>query len=131
MTMQRIRLSRRDMLTVGALGLGSVVLPLAHLGARAVADSIYIEAFPTSPLVLNPFRDPLPIPNALAPIPKSIVDTWTNRPAPGIGQQSSDGGTHQLWPSALGYPDPIIYQIKLQVGTHSFTSSPVLPIDNN
>jgi FtsP/CotA-like multicopper oxidase with cupredoxin domain len=94
-----------------------------------VADSIYIEAFPTSPLILNPFSQRLTIPNALAPV--SDLTGWSNRPGWGEGQQSSVGGTHQLWPSALKYPDPIIYRIKLQVGTHSFTSSEVLPIDSN
>jgi hypothetical protein len=37
---------------------------------------------------------------------------------------------HQKWkpPGLPGYPDPIVYQIDLRVSTHSFTSSPVLPI---
>src|SRR5436309_4316369 len=115
------RLSRRDLVRLTALGLGSIALPLARLGAT-IADSIYIEVFPTSPLVLNPFSDPLPIPKALAPVPTSVVGGWANRPGPGAGQQSAAGGTHQLWPSALGYADPFVYQIKLQVGQHSFTS---------
>jgi len=123
-------LSRRDLVRLTALGLGSIALPLARL-APTVADSIYIEVFPTSPLVINPFSDPLPIPGALAPVPRSAVDAWAIRPGPGAGQQSAASGTHQLWPSALGYPDPLVYRLKLQVGQHSFTSSPVLPIDAN
>src|SRR6476659_1298858 len=33
----------------------------------AWADALYVESFPTSPLVLNPFTDKLPIPKALVP----------------------------------------------------------------
>ena len=44
-----------------------------------------------------------------------------------------------MWPSDIpaigdwpgGSPDPIVYQIKDQVRTHSFTTSKVLPIDKN
>ncbi|HEY3109783.1 MAG TPA: copper oxidase, partial [Chloroflexota bacterium] len=121
-----IRLSRRDLARLTALGVGSIALPLARL-APTIADSIYIEVFPTSPLVLNPFTETLTIPKALAPVPSSVYSGWANRPGPGAGQQSATGRTHQLWPSA----SPIIYQLKLQVGTHSFTSSDVLPIDSN
>src|SRR5439155_15258646 len=86
-------LSRRDLVRLTALGLGSIALPLARL-APTVADSIYIEVFPTSPLVINPFSDPLPIPGALAPVPRSAVDAWAIRPGPGAGQQSAASGTH-------------------------------------
>ena len=33
----------------------------------AWADSLYIEAFPTSPLILNPFNDELLVPKAMRP----------------------------------------------------------------
>jgi FtsP/CotA-like multicopper oxidase with cupredoxin domain len=46
-----------------------------------------------------------------------------------------DAGTHQIWTSKsatdLGLPDPILYHIRLQVRSHSFTNSPVQPIDVN
>jgi FtsP/CotA-like multicopper oxidase with cupredoxin domain len=78
-----------------------------------------------------------------------------SKPGPGTGRQDAigrrtrtagangpavpDAGTHQLWTdgtgvsavSGLGFPlpDPILYHIRLQVRTHSFTKSPVQPID--
>jgi hypothetical protein len=53
-------------------------------------------------------------------------------PGPGVGQQNSFGNeTHQLWPSAIGFPDPIVYKIDLLVRQHSFTSSQVMPIDKD
>src|SRR2546423_1083985 len=85
-----------------------------------------IEAFPTSPFVLHPFTDPLPIPVALRPVPASELAGWSRKPGPGLGQQSSDGtafSTHQIWTSKLGLPDPIIYQIRLDVDEHRFSSS--------
>ncbi|OGA37933.1 MAG: copper oxidase [Betaproteobacteria bacterium RIFCSPLOWO2_12_FULL_62_13] len=87
------------------------------------------EEYPTSPLILEPFKDELPIPTPLAPVPASVVATWSSPPDPGVGRQDSNGGTHQIWTTQLGLPDPIIYQIKLEVAPHSFTSSKVLPID--
>ncbi len=86
-----------------------------------------IEAFPTSPLILNPFTDPLPVPQAARPVDTS---KWTNKPSGASGCQDSDGYTHQMWPGQAGtvcanMPQPIIYQNKLQVAAHSFTSSPV------
>ena len=51
-------------------------------------------------------------------------------PGPGVGQQNSFGNeTHQIWTDAIGFPDPIVYEIKVQVAQHSFTSSQVLPIN--
>src|SRR4051812_17863267 len=81
--------SRRNVLRFGAagaaafgLGTGSLALEpsLARrgllsrngvFGAASIAfsDAIYTEAFPTSPLILSPFSDPLPIPPALKPVP--------------------------------------------------------------
>jgi hypothetical protein len=51
-------------------------------GLASGSGNIYIEAFPTSPLILSPFNDPLPIPKAMAPIAKSVVDTWSSPPGP-------------------------------------------------
>ncbi len=118
--------------TLALAGAGSAGLGLVPLGdRRASADSTVIEVFSTSPLILSPFTDPLPIPKALAPVPRSVFSSWSRPPGPGIGQQDSDGGTHQLWTSRLGLPDPIVYQIKLEVSSHRFTSSRVLPIDED
>src|SRR6266568_7590341 len=126
--------NRRRFLEVSAVGAGALALPVIsyRLALPEVsAESIYIEVFPTSPLILNPFSEALPIPKALAPVPQSVFSQWKNPPGSGPGQQDSDGGTHQIWPSSLRLPEPIVYQLKLQVNTHSFTSSQVLPIDSN
>jgi FtsP/CotA-like multicopper oxidase with cupredoxin domain len=99
----------------------------------------YIEAFPTSPLILTPFSDELPVPKALRPVPKSEFSAWPNPPGPGPGQQNSlRNQQHQIWPSQIprglnwagGSPDPIVYKIDQKVSTHSFTTSQVQPIDS-
>jgi FtsP/CotA-like multicopper oxidase with cupredoxin domain len=96
----------------------------------AWADVLYREAFPTSPLIVSPFQDVLVVPKALAPVPMSEYSGWANPPGPGTGQQNSLGNqAHQIWPDRIGYPDPIVYRIKLEVNTHAFTSSQVLPIN--
>jgi len=121
--------SRRTALRLGAIGAAGVAIGAGRLlaepglaqqgllssngvfaaAATAVADLVYIEAFPTSPLILSPFTDPLPIPKALAPVPKSEYSAWASPPGPGQGQQNSLGNEqHQIWPSQIGYPDPIV-----------------------
>jgi FtsP/CotA-like multicopper oxidase with cupredoxin domain len=81
-------------------------------------------------LILSPFNDPLPIPKALAPVPKSDYSSWAKPPGPGVGQQNSLGNErHQIWPSQIGYPDPIVYKIDILLRQHSFTTSQVLPIN--
>ena len=147
--------SRRTLLRAGAVGgLGVGVAAAQGLGApflaqkgllsadgafaatsTAIGDLLfYKENFPTSPLILSPFTDPLPIPKALAPTPDSeYKDTnlWKYTPGPGLGQQNSlRNERHQRWGSEFGYPDPLVYKINVQVRTHSFTSSEVLPINS-
>jgi FtsP/CotA-like multicopper oxidase with cupredoxin domain len=146
-------LRRRTLFRLGAAGGAGAALAAAHTWASpllaqrgllspdgafaatstALSDTVfYIEKYPTSPLILTPFRDPLPIPKALAPVPKSVVDTWSNPPGPGPGQQNSlRNEQHQLWPSRIGYPDPIVYKINVLVRAHAFTTSQVLPIDDD
>jgi hypothetical protein len=98
----------------------------------ALADSLYDEVFPTSPLILNPFTDPLLIPPAARPLTPTEIGALKQQPGPGVGQQNSfRNETHQLWPSAVGYPAPIVYKFDLLVRQHSFTTSPVLPIDKS
>src|SRR5262245_3285100 len=81
------------------------------------------EAFPTSPLILDPFTQELPVPKAMAPVAnpgamrvrrKNGVDgDFLSPPGPGIGDQDSWGdrfngpgiphaGTHQLWTNGAG-----------------------------
>ncbi|MBI4760176.1 MAG: multicopper oxidase domain-containing protein [Chloroflexota bacterium] len=132
----RTQFSRRDFLKLGLTGTAAVALAGSRLlkvvsTAKAV-DVFYTEAYPTSPLILSPFQDELPIPKALAPIPPSDWNSWASKPGPEPGKQNSFGNEkHQIWPSQIGYPDPIVYRIELRVNTHDFTSSEVLPIDGN
>jgi FtsP/CotA-like multicopper oxidase with cupredoxin domain len=100
--------------------------------STALGDTVfYTEVFPTSPLILNPFTDPLNVPKALAPTATSVFSGWREPPGPGDGQQNSRRNErHQKWSSDIGYPDPIVYQIDLLVREHSFTQQPVLPINS-
>ena len=143
-------MTRRDLIKAGLIsGAAALIIPQYLRPEQVLADilpdgdggGVAGEPFPTSPLILNPFTDLLPIPKAMAPSPDP--GGWKNRkresapPGKGPGQQSSDGtGTHQIWPSALVYnkaklPDPVYYKIDLRVAEHRFTSQPVQPIDDN
>src|SRR5690348_6855495 len=143
--------SRRNILRAGAVGAAAVGLgagkvlmaptlqmrglasPDGVFGAASMAfgDALYIEAFPTSPLILNPFTDPLLIPPAAKPLTPAEVAALPLPPGPGVGQQNSlRNETHQIWPDAIGFPDPIVYKFDLLVRQHSFTSSQVLPINS-
>lgn len=143
--------ARRNLLKMGAAGTAAVALGTAgsilvpnlrrrgllsadgvfDAAAIAWADSIYAEVFPTSPLIMTPFNDELVVPKALRPTPKSEFESWASPPGKGYGQQDcTGGGMHQIWPSRIGYPDPIVYKIELKVDEHRFTSSQVLPIDS-
>ncbi|GLY69016.1 multicopper oxidase family protein [Amycolatopsis taiwanensis] len=142
-------LSRRIALRLGAAGAAAAAVGVGRakvmprLRERGLAnpdgmidaasiqltDATFTEVFPTSPLILNPFTDLLLVQKAEAPIPVTDLDP---PPGPGIGQQNSFGNeTHQLWTSDIGFPDPIFYRHKWELATHSFTSSQVLPIDDN
>src|SRR5689334_23473238 len=125
---EKVRLSRRDMLKLSAGGAGVFALTSWGLavprGLAGGSGPIYLEAFPTSPLILSPFNDDLPIPKALAPVPKSVVDTWSNPPGPDNQDFVKNAAPfhHQLWPgqgATAGYPfettTPDVYQIGLQV----------------
>ena len=144
----RLLINRRDLLKwgsaalVGSSGLlrSSLAFAQSRVGPFCPPGEIEppcqgadaIEAFPTSPFVLYPFTEELPIPTALRPVPLTEVNRWSRRPGPGLGQQASDGtvfSTHQFWPSAFNLPDPIIYRIRLDVDEHAFSSGKVQPID--
>jgi FtsP/CotA-like multicopper oxidase with cupredoxin domain len=142
---------RRTVLRLGAAsGLGAAIVAARAVGGPVLAQKglltadgafaetstaigdllFYVEKYPTSPLILSPFSDPLPIPKAMAPVPSSVFSGWPKPPGPGVGQQNSmENERHQMWPSKIGYPDPIVYKIDLLVRSHSFTTSQVLPID--
>src|SRR3954447_13407959 len=162
--------SRRSVLkwgAVGGLGVGvaaaqgfgtpflsqkGLLSPDGAFGATSTAIGdllLYTEVFPTSPLILNPFSDPLPIPAAARPVPASVYTDrtkWARPPGPGLGQQNSIGNkageygkadgneTHQLWPTdpKVGQTqDPLVYKIDVKLATHSFTTSQVMPINAN
>ena len=144
-------LARRTLLRVGAAGAavaavgGARTLAVPYLGQRGllspdgafaatstlVGDVLfYAENFPTSPLIVSPFTDALPIPQALRPVPPSEFTGWAQPPGPGYGQQNSLGNQrHQMWSGQVGSPDPIVYKMEVVLNTHSFTTSQVMPID--
>jgi FtsP/CotA-like multicopper oxidase with cupredoxin domain len=134
-------MNRRDLFKLGGgmlVGSAAALRASTQAGAQVLLPGgcgVDGEPFPTSPFILSPFTDPLPIPVPLAPTPKSVVDTWVNPPDP--MRQDSDGSAHQYWPSRPPTPDlpvqaePLIYQIKLQVNEHSVTSSLVQPISKD
>ena len=145
-------LTRRNVLRLGALGVTGVALAgakatlapyLASRGllsadgvfaaaATAITDLVYLEVFPTSPLILEPFKDELNVPKAARPVEGADYSSWSKPPGPGYGQQNSlENERHQKWSSDIGCPDPIVYKLDVRVAGHSFTRSPVLPIDKN
>jgi FtsP/CotA-like multicopper oxidase with cupredoxin domain len=135
-----LTLSRRELLRLGSAGLvlGARALrpaPVAAARAFATAQDLGCgvggEFYPTSPLILEPFDDsnPLPVPKALAPTPLATYAAWATPPGP--NNQDSTAKKHQVWPTQLGLPNPIVYDIRLQVAEHAFTRSKVLPIDAN
>ena len=152
----RGRVSRRTMLRVGAAGTAAagigaakvVMTPdlegkgwanrngLFEAAGVAWSDAVYIENYPTSPLILKPFTDALPIPKAAKPVPPSEWKSWAESPRKdkqwsGTG---NDAVSHQKWcddlPDYTPGQEPIVYKFELLVRGHSFTSSPVLPIDS-
>ena len=149
---ERSGLSRRTVLRLGALGVAGVTLAggralaESYLGPRglmtpdgvfagaatALTDAVYEEVFPTSPLILSPFSEPLVVPKAAVPVAKSVYSNWADPPGPGAGQQNSlHNERHQIWTSDIGSPDPIVYKFDLRVAQHSLTHSDVLAIDKN
>src|SRR4051794_14209706 len=148
---EKIRLTRRDMLKLSAGGAGMFMIGAGGLAIPqgvAGGGSLYIEAFPTSPLILNPFNDPLNIPTAMRPVDPAGWDSLGGMPDPKaqdcIGPSPTKDyynkygqtlGTHQLWPGdGVTAPylktKPLVYQIKVQVAGHSFTTSQVQPINS-
>lgn len=128
-----LSLNRRELFKLsGGILLGSAAgfrpSPAYGTVTTACAGAEVVEVFPTSPLILNPFTDPLPIPTPLAPC-DPVEEKWAVYPSK--GQQDCDGAAHQYWPSDLGLPEPIYYNIKVQVAAHNFTKQLVQPIDHN
>ena len=87
----KVNLTRRDMLKLSAAGAGLFAVAAAGLeiprgfsagGGGGGGGGLYIEAFPTSPLILKPFNDALPIPKAMAPSDPTSWDSWGGVPDP-------------------------------------------------
>ena len=151
---QKSRVGRREFIRLGAIGGAAVAAGAVAaswtpglrqrglLSADGVFDAasiawandLYDEDFPTSPLILNPFSDKLPIPEALLPVPHEEWTNWPDAPGPGLGRQNSYGNDkHQRWcddPRVAGEAIPLVYRIELKVAEHSFTTSQVLPINS-
>jgi FtsP/CotA-like multicopper oxidase with cupredoxin domain len=159
--LDKIRLTRKDMLKLSAGGAGMFALTASGFAVpRGIAGgggggggSLYIEAFPTSPLIMNPFSDELAIPDALRP--NDLSDSYgagdSTTAQPNKYRQDSIGpatdtiyqdryhqtlGQHQIWPGegpTAGYftnNEPIVYQIKVECAHKQFTSSRVTPINS-
>src|SRR3954470_15716432 len=88
------RFTRRDMLKLTAGGAGLLALGGSGLavmrGFASGGGNIYLEAFPTSPLILEPFRadNPLPVPAAERPVPPAEWTRWPSPPGPDKRQDS-------------------------------------------
>ena len=105
---QKSRVPRREFLRLGAIGgaavaagaVASTWMPdlrkrgllsaegVFDAGSIAWADVLYLESFPTSPLILNPFTDQLPVPKALVPEP--YVTGRTGGPSAGARGWSAE-----------------------------------------
>ena len=102
---------------------GEGVIPVAE---EQIGIGYGNEPLPLSPLILDAFKEDVPIPSALAP-----CTDFTGWPTvPGKSQQNSHAnGGHQIWcDDALVAgcdPTPNVYEIALQVGQHRITNGRV------
>ncbi|MDY0170173.1 MAG: multicopper oxidase domain-containing protein [Thermoguttaceae bacterium] len=114
MNQQLQGISRRELLKRGLLSGSAVVL-----GSNALAPTIARagEEFPISPLILEPFIDPLPIPTDLLPSNPATWTTPTGAPLP-VDPNHNGEGPHQIWTPPSAY-----YRIPILFRPHRFTSS--------
>jgi FtsP/CotA-like multicopper oxidase with cupredoxin domain len=127
------RMSRRDLFRLGGTVLAGSALALRPGTAAAQQGTINTtwdwgcgvggEPIPLSPLILNAFQEPLPVPQALAPV--KDCTGWSV--VPNKYQQNSEGAGyyHQTWTSDARLRDPEIFRIALQIGRHRVTEGPV------
>jgi FtsP/CotA-like multicopper oxidase with cupredoxin domain len=147
--------SRRAVLQVGASGAGLAAFYAAHsvvgpsldeqglasadgvFGAASIelADALYTEVFPTSPLILSPFKDELPIPEVLKP--SSLSGAGKTKQS-NMAKKDGSYQAHQCWSDderikasngGVAYPEPVQYHLPIQVAEHAFTKQKVLPIN--
>jgi FtsP/CotA-like multicopper oxidase with cupredoxin domain len=156
--------SRRMLLRAGAIGATAVGLgagksllapnlagrglwtPDGVFGAASIAwaDNIYTEVFPTSPLILSPFREPLA--PKLAERPADVL-TWAVKPSkdrqnsfdPSDPKTANNAERHQIWCDdpklgpAYAKTDPVSYKLDVKIAEHNFVNpaySKVLPINS-
>jgi FtsP/CotA-like multicopper oxidase with cupredoxin domain len=135
---ENIRLTRRDMLKLGAGGAGMFALTAGGLaiprgfasGGSGGSGNVFIEAFPTSPLILNPFADTpdgqLPIPTALRPMDpgylKGLQDAGEN--PYDRDKQDCFGANPNIGPMKDGY---YATRYKQRLGTHQVFPGDTLP----
>src|SRR3954471_881987 len=88
----KIRLSRRDMLKLSAGGAGVFAVSASGFavprglarGGGGGGGSVYIEAFSTRPLITSPFNDPLNIPRAGRRSDPATGDSPGGKPDPKV-----------------------------------------------
>jgi hypothetical protein len=91
-----IHLTRRDMLKLSAGGAGAFALTASGFavprgfGAGGGGGSLYLEAFPTSPLIMEPFKD---VEANYLPIPQALRAADPNNPT--NPQNIKDPATHE------------------------------------
>ena len=119
---EKVKLSRRDMLKLSGAGAGLFALTASGFAVpRGVAKGgpVYLEAFPTSPLILNPFADipknQLPVPTALRPIDGGALKGLQDK-----GQDPYDRNKQDCFAADHGPLTSGAYKDKYQqqLGTH-------------
>src|SRR5690348_5288527 len=134
--------TRRTFLRVGAVGtaavglygVGSGLFPslraqgfltpdgVFDAASTAIADDVFIEVFPTSPLVLSPFTQYIVNPQVLRPTtldPAPTKAKQTSLPNPGTTDVFQQ---HQIWVDEIpggAQGNPLLtYDVPFQVSTH-------------
>ena len=128
---EKVKLSRRDMLKLSAGGAGLFALTASGFAVpRGVASGgpVYLEAFPTSPLITDPFRDipenQLPIPQALRP-----MDGGYLKGLQGKGQDPYDRNIQDCFSADHGplTSGDYLNRYQRQLGTHQVMPGDTLP----
>jgi FtsP/CotA-like multicopper oxidase with cupredoxin domain len=131
------QLNRRELFKLGALSGGTAMLLGTSGAPKAFAEGSGGEAYPTSPIILSPFTDPLTVPQPLKPsdpstwtCPDSSSDFNTRWGIKNKWQVSGplDKGWQNPWSATLPDPNKLVYRIQTKRADHHFTTSKVQPI---
>ena len=143
---EKVRLSRRDMLKLSAGGAGLFALTASGLAvpkaAQGAGGGVYIEAFPTSPLILNPFNDQLRSPSRWRRSSQRPGTPGRSCPGPEqaglLGYDDQDGLLQEVRADARvptrsgrSIASRSSTRSSSQVAGHKFTSSQVQPINSS